>query len=113
MGMQSVTVLSTLRDELSGNTVVSRCVRCLRRGIPHIGRLPKWLHLSVSKVGRRLVEISCLILQESSRGNPQPRSAIYLNSIAVGLERFGKNIIVGCMDSSLHCYTTKVRHARR
>jgi hypothetical protein len=42
------------------------------------------------------------------RGNPQPRNAIYLNSIAVGLERFGKNIIVGCMDSSLHCYTTKV-----
>ncbi|CAF1248119.1 unnamed protein product [Rotaria magnacalcarata] len=41
------------------------------------------------------------------RGNPQPRNSIYLNSIAVGLERFGKNIIVGCMDSSLHCYTTK------
>ncbi len=42
------------------------------------------------------------------RGHQQPRNAIYLNSIAVGLERFGKNIIVGCMDSSLHCYTTKV-----
>ncbi|CAF3669384.1 unnamed protein product [Rotaria sordida] len=41
------------------------------------------------------------------RGSPQPRNAIYLNSIAVGIERFGKNIIVGCMDSSLHCYTTK------
>ncbi len=43
-----------------------------------------------------------------SRGNSQPRNSIYLNSIVVGLERFGKNIIVGCMDSSLHCYTTKV-----
>ncbi|CAF3501254.1 unnamed protein product [Rotaria socialis] len=41
------------------------------------------------------------------RGSAQPRNSIYLNSIAVGLERFGKNIIVGCMDSSLHCYTTK------
>ncbi|CAF1425886.1 unnamed protein product [Adineta steineri] len=41
------------------------------------------------------------------RGSETPRNAIYLNSIAVGLERFGKNIIVGCMDSSLHCYTTK------
>ncbi len=55
-----------------------------------------------------LIRIYFLKKKYFVRGNPQPRNAIYLNSIAVGLERFGKNIIVGCMDSSLHCYTTKV-----
>lgn len=57
----------------------------------------------------RLITIS---IRDFHRGSAQPRSAIYLNSIAVGLERFGKNIIVGCMDSSLHCYTTKVCERR-
>ena len=31
-----------------------------------------------------------------------------LNSQPVGLQRVGKNIIVGCMDQTLQCYSTKV-----
>ena len=33
---------------------------------------------------------------------------IELNSQPVGMERVGKNIVVGCMDETLQCYTTKV-----
>jgi Bardet-Biedl syndrome 1 protein len=32
-----------------------------------------------------------------------------LSSQIVGLEKSGKNIIVGCMDNGLYCYTTKGR----
>ena len=31
-----------------------------------------------------------------------------LNSQPVGLQRVGKNVIVGCMDQTLQCYSTKV-----
>ena len=73
--------------------------------------MSKWLHLSISTVlKRRIFEFVQNVFFGFffHSGNQQPRSAIYLNSIAVGLERFGKNIVVGCMDSTLHCYTTKV-----
>ena len=67
-----------------------------------------YLHVSTVIQGF-LITTKNLILSLKFSGSDQPRTAIYLNSIAVGLERFGKNIIVGCMDSSLHCYTTKVK----
>ncbi|XP_013391721.1 Bardet-Biedl syndrome 1 protein homolog [Lingula anatina] len=41
------------------------------------------------------------------RGTKNARSCIELNSQPVGLERMGKNIVVGCMDETLQCYTTK------
>lgn len=30
-----------------------------------------------------------------------------MNSQIVGMEKSGKNVIVGCMDRNLYCYTTK------
>jgi Bardet-Biedl syndrome 1 protein len=33
--------------------------------------------------------------------------AINLNSQIVGIERSTKNIVIGCMDKGLYCYTTK------
>lgn len=41
------------------------------------------------------------------RGFKTPKTSIKLTSQIVGLEKSGKNIIVGCMDRSLGCYTTK------
>ena len=37
-----------------------------------------------------------------------PRLAVELQSQISGLERVGKNIIVGTMDQKITCYTTKV-----
>ena len=43
------------------------------------------------------------------RGAKHPgKSCIELKSQPVGIERIGKNIIVGCMDQTLNCFTTKV-----
>ncbi|XP_059157343.1 Bardet-Biedl syndrome 1 protein homolog [Physella acuta] len=42
------------------------------------------------------------------RGNTDvSRNLIELNSQPVGMERIGKNIYVGCMDETLHCFTSK------
>jgi Bardet-Biedl syndrome 1 protein len=41
------------------------------------------------------------------RGNQTPKTAIPLTSQIVGIEKSGKNIIIGCMDNNLNCYTTK------
>ncbi|KAL5009297.1 hypothetical protein ScPMuIL_014878 [Solemya velum] len=42
------------------------------------------------------------------RGNTDTfKYCIELNSQPVGLERLNKTIYVGCMDETLHCYTTK------
>ncbi|EDV24075.1 uncharacterized protein TRIADDRAFT_26650, partial [Trichoplax adhaerens] len=42
------------------------------------------------------------------RGAKHPgKSCIELKSQPVGIERIGKNIIVGCMDQTLNCFTTK------
>ncbi|EDO40876.1 predicted protein [Nematostella vectensis] len=41
------------------------------------------------------------------RGNKIAKASIELTAQAVGLERIGKNIIVGCMDNTLVCYSTK------
>jgi Bardet-Biedl syndrome 1 protein len=36
-----------------------------------------------------------------------PKASIPLTSQIVGLEKSGKNVIIGCMDRNLYCYTTK------
>lgn len=36
-----------------------------------------------------------------------PKATIPLSSQIVGIEKSGKNIIVGCMDKNIYCYTTK------
>ena len=36
------------------------------------------------------------------------KHCVELNSQPVGLERVGKNIVVGCMDQTLQCFTIKV-----
>jgi len=41
------------------------------------------------------------------RDTKNVKATIELNSQPVGLERIGKNIIVGCMDETLQCYSTK------
>ncbi|ELT99525.1 hypothetical protein CAPTEDRAFT_108485, partial [Capitella teleta] len=41
------------------------------------------------------------------RGVKEGKTVFELNSQPVGLERLGKNIIVGCMDRTLQCYTSK------
>lgn len=41
------------------------------------------------------------------RGSKTAKACIELTSQAVSLERLGKNIIVGCMDDTLTCYSTK------
>ena len=41
------------------------------------------------------------------RGSKIAKACIELTSQAVGLERIGKNILVGCMDNTLVCYSTK------
>ncbi|XP_071492569.1 BBSome complex member BBS1-like [Diadema antillarum] len=41
------------------------------------------------------------------RGMKMAKLCFELNSQPVGLERVGKNVIVGCMDQTLQCYTTK------
>ncbi|CAF0884301.1 unnamed protein product [Brachionus calyciflorus] len=41
------------------------------------------------------------------RGFKSPKSTIPLSSQIVGIEKSGKNVIVGCMDRSIYCYTTK------
>lgn len=41
------------------------------------------------------------------RGSKTAKACIELTSQAVSLERIGKNIIVGCMDDTLTCYSTK------
>ncbi|KXJ22583.1 Bardet-Biedl syndrome 1 protein [Exaiptasia diaphana] len=41
------------------------------------------------------------------RGSKTAKACIELTSQAVGLERIGKNIVVGCMDDTLVCYSTK------
>ncbi|XP_041469808.1 Bardet-Biedl syndrome 1 protein-like [Lytechinus variegatus] len=41
------------------------------------------------------------------RGMKMAKLCFELNSQPVGLQRVGKNIIVGCMDQTLQCYTTK------
>ena len=43
------------------------------------------------------------------RGSKEGKLCFELNSQPVGLQRTGKNIVVGCMDDTLHWYTTKVR----
>ena len=44
----------------------------------------------------------------NSRGSKTGKVCFELNSQPVGLERVGKTIVVGCMDDTLQCYTTKV-----
>ena len=41
------------------------------------------------------------------RGSKSAKACIELTSQAVALERIGKNIVVGCMDNTLTCYSTK------
>jgi Bardet-Biedl syndrome 1 protein len=41
------------------------------------------------------------------RGFKQPKATIPLSSQIVGVEKSGKNMIVGCMDRNLYCYSTK------
>ncbi|XP_022090954.1 Bardet-Biedl syndrome 1 protein-like isoform X2 [Acanthaster planci] len=41
------------------------------------------------------------------RGMKMAKHCVELNSQPVGLERVGKNIVVGCMDQTLQCYTMK------
>jgi Bardet-Biedl syndrome 1 protein len=41
------------------------------------------------------------------RGFKTPKATIALSSQIVGIERNGKNMMVGCMDKSLNCYSTK------
>ena len=41
------------------------------------------------------------------RGFSKPKVAIPLTSQIVGIEKSGKNVIVGCMNKNLYCYTTK------
>jgi Bardet-Biedl syndrome 1 protein len=41
------------------------------------------------------------------RGSKTAKACIELTSQAVSLERIGKNIVVGCMDDTLTCYSTK------
>ncbi|XP_031552961.1 Bardet-Biedl syndrome 1 protein-like [Actinia tenebrosa] len=41
------------------------------------------------------------------RGSKTAKACIELTSQAVSLERIGKNIIIGCMDDTLTCYSTK------
>ncbi|XP_002732274.1 BBSome complex member BBS1-like [Saccoglossus kowalevskii] len=41
------------------------------------------------------------------RGSKTAKSCVELGSQPVGLQRVGKNIVVGCMDQTLQCFTTK------
>ncbi|XP_072031464.1 BBSome complex member BBS1-like isoform X2 [Amphiura filiformis] len=41
------------------------------------------------------------------RGMKTARLCVELNAQPVGLQRVGKNIVVGCMDQTVQCYTTK------
>ena len=41
------------------------------------------------------------------RGVKEGKTVFELNSQPVGLERLGKNIVVGCMDRTMQCYTSK------
>ena len=41
------------------------------------------------------------------RGFKAPKAAIPMSSQIVGVEKSGKNIVVGCMDKGLYCFTTK------
>ena len=41
------------------------------------------------------------------RGFKTPKATIPLSSQIVGVEKSGKNVIVGCMDRNVYCYTTK------
>ncbi|XP_071794355.1 BBSome complex member BBS1-like [Asterias amurensis] len=41
------------------------------------------------------------------RGMKMAKHCVELNSQPVGLERVGKNIVVGCMDQTLQCFTIK------
>ncbi|XP_066279675.1 Bardet-Biedl syndrome 1 protein-like isoform X2 [Branchiostoma lanceolatum] len=41
------------------------------------------------------------------KGSKAPKYSIELSSQPVGLQRMGKNVVVGCMDQTLQCYTTK------
>ncbi len=43
------------------------------------------------------------------RGTKVGKPTIELNSQPVGMERIGKNVLVGCMDETLQCFTSKVR----
>jgi Bardet-Biedl syndrome 1 protein len=43
-----------------------------------------------------------------TRGSKTPKYCIELSSQPVGMERLGKNIVVGCMDQTLVCYSPKV-----
>lgn len=43
-----------------------------------------------------------------NRGNDPARLAFEMQSPIAGLERVGKNIVVGCMDQTVTCLTTKV-----
>ena len=45
------------------------------------------------------------------RGVKTGKLCFELNSQPVGLQRVGKSIIVGCMDETLLCYSTKVNRA--
>ena len=44
------------------------------------------------------------------RGSKAGKPTIELNSQPVGMERIGKNVVVGCMDETLQCFTSKVFH---
>ena len=50
------------------------------------------------------IEWAALIPRGSKAGKP----TIELNSQPVGMERLGKNVVVGCMDETLQCFTSKV-----
>ena len=41
------------------------------------------------------------------RGFKSPKASIPLSSQIVGIEKSGKNVIIGCMDRNIYCYTTK------
>ena len=43
-----------------------------------------------------------------TRGMKTARLCVELNAQPVGLQRINKNIVVGCMDQTVQCYTTKV-----
>ena len=47
------------------------------------------------------------VLYTFKRGFKTPKNTIPLSSQIAGIERSGKNVIIGCMDRSLNCFSTK------
>jgi Bardet-Biedl syndrome 1 protein len=73
-------------------------VACRNGGIYNFKRFESYLyHVSV-----------CLFYSLCHRGMKESKTIVELNSQPVGLERMGKNIVVGCMDRTMQCFTSKV-----